>query len=107
AAFEHPEHRAQNPDDRGDFVTIPVALFRHRIEMPKQLVGAVEKVNLHPRKVRSVIEYRKSPTGGMLCSHSSRDGPRSRYIDCGSTTTAARCQAWPAFRRQQNPVGAR
>jgi len=34
--------------------------------------------------VRNVIEYRRPSTGGMLCSHISRDSPAIVYSDRGS-----------------------
>src|SRR5689334_4744026 len=44
-ALEHAEHRSQDADDRGDFLAVTALLVRHRVEMPEQLVGAVEEMN--------------------------------------------------------------
>src|SRR5438552_18189738 len=63
AALEHPESRAAHPDDRGDFVAIPVELLRHRVEMPEQLVGAVQEVDFHDRYFRKLVTLSPLPSG--------------------------------------------
>ena len=45
AALQHAEDRSQNADERGRFPAVLVRLSWHRIEMPEQLVRAVEEVN--------------------------------------------------------------
>jgi len=45
AALEHAEDRAQHADDGADFVAVRVGLPRHGIEVPEQLVRAVEEMN--------------------------------------------------------------
>src|SRR2546429_2894762 len=63
ASLEHPEHRAEHADDRGDFVAISVELFRHRVEMPEQLVGAVQEVDFHDRYFRKLVALSPLPCG--------------------------------------------
>src|SRR4051794_2120915 len=54
-----------------------------------------------PLKLRNVIEYRSASTPGMLCSHSLRDGPESRYADRGSATIERRSHLLPSLRRRR------
>jgi len=50
----------------------------------------------------NVTEYRKRSAGGMLCCHSVRAGPRSRYTERGSKISEARSQPLPRLRLKRN-----
>ncbi len=52
-----------------------------------------------------MIEYLSRSIGGMLCSHSVRDGPASRYAERGAAMIAARCHLPPCARRNLNRHG--
>ena len=46
-APEHPEQRSQYTSHRGNVLPRTIAHFRQRIIMPKQLIGAIDKVHFH------------------------------------------------------------
>jgi hypothetical protein len=47
AVSEQVEHRAEDALERSDLQAVGVLLGRHRVEVPEELVGAVDQVDQH------------------------------------------------------------
>ena len=65
--------------------------------MEKGVPAHLAPYRLFSTKLRKVIEYRSSSTAGMLCSHSVREGPESRYTERGLAMMAARSHLPPVL----------